>query len=106
MPVLVAGIAGVKAQNNCVTGNCNPNIYAYSLDPNTIEYDNMISVFPPSMIREADGTVKVWGQGVAQNGGDVLTTTDPAGELSGANFGSGSNQLTGTVLNCRAKWFK
>ena len=65
---LVAGIAGVKAQNNCVTGNCNPNIYAYSLDPNTIEYDNMISVFHSSMIREADGTVKVWGQGVAQHG--------------------------------------
>ncbi|MCB9075902.1 MAG: hypothetical protein H6552_10265, partial [Chitinophagales bacterium] len=92
----------LKAQNYCVSGNCNPNIYAYSLDPNTIEYDNMISVFHSSMIREADGTVKVWGQGVAQNGngtnGNVLTTTDPAGELSGANFGSGSNQLTGTVL--------
>ncbi|GAB1396770.1 hypothetical protein MASR1M65_15470 [Saprospiraceae bacterium] len=93
----------LKAQNYCVSGDCNPNTYSYSIDPNTIEYDNMISVWHSSMIREADGTVKVWGQGVAQNGsgtssGHVLTTTDPAGLLSGANFGSGSDQLTGTVL--------
>ena len=88
--------------NNCVSGNCNPNTYIYSTDPNTIEYDNMVSVFHSSMVREADGTVKVWGQGVAQNGtgnnGNVLTTSDPAGVLHGDNYGSGTNRLTGTVL--------
>jgi len=98
----VAGVTqGVKAQN-CVSGHCIPNTYIYSTDPNTIEYDNIVSVFHSSMIREANGTVKVWGQGTAQNGqdesGNVLTTYDPAGVLSGDNFGSGTNKLTGTVL--------
>ncbi|MEN9447208.1 MAG: hypothetical protein RJA25_498, partial [Bacteroidota bacterium] len=99
---LVAGIAGVKAQNNCVTGDCNPNTYFYSTDPNTIEYDNIVSVFHSSMFKEPGGVVRVWGQGTAQNGqgstGNVLTTSDAAGLLSGANFGTGTDQLTGTVL--------
>ncbi|MCZ2100421.1 MAG: DUF11 domain-containing protein, partial [Chitinophagales bacterium] len=99
---LIAGFTQELEGQYCVSGNCNPNTFVYSEDPNTIEYDNIIGVFHSSMVREANGVVKVWGQGVAQNGqgqtGNILTTTDPAGVLSGANFGSGSNQLTGDVL--------
>ena len=52
---------------NCVTGDCNPNTYLNSSDPNTIEYDNMVSVFHSTMVRESNGDVKVWGQGAAEN---------------------------------------
>lgn len=68
----------------------NPNTYFYSTDPNTIEYDNIVSVFHSSMFKEPGGVVRVWGQGTAQNGqgstGNVLTTSDAAGLLSGANL--------------------
>ena len=62
--------------NYCVSG-CNDNTYINAVDPNTIEYDNMVSVYHSTIVKEADGTVKIWGQGVAYNGtgstGNVLT---------------------------------
>lgn len=89
--------SGVKAQNYCITG-CNSNTYVNSTDPNTIEYDNMVSVFHSSMAKEYDGTVKVWGQGMAQNGNGQNNNVTTIRVLSGTNYGTGGNQLTGTIL--------
>lgn len=45
----------------CVYQDCNDNTYLNSDDPNTIEYDNIIGLYHSTMIKEIDGTVKVWG---------------------------------------------
>lgn len=62
--------------NFCTTG-CNNNTYVNAVDPNTIEYDNIIGLYHSTMAKEADGTVKIWGQGAAYNGtgitGNILT---------------------------------
>ena len=95
--VFVSGIfSGVKAQNYCVTG-CNPNAYVNSVDPNTLEYDNMVSVFHASIAKEFDGTVKVWGEGIAANGSNITSVT-----TLNSSFGTGSNQLSGTILKFAA----
>ena len=76
----------------CTTG-CNDNTYVNSSNPNTIEYDNMLSVFHSSIIKEADGKVKVWGQGIAYNGtsqtGNILIPQ----ELNSTNYPG----LTGNI---------
>jgi alpha-tubulin suppressor-like RCC1 family protein len=69
--------AGLLA-NYCVTGNCNPNTFLQTSDPNTIEYDNMVSTFHSSMLRDAStGALMVWGERMANNGStSVLTPTE------------------------------
>lgn len=47
---------------------CNENTYINSDDPNTIEYDNMVSIFHSSIIKEVNGDVKAWGWRAAPNG--------------------------------------
>ncbi len=76
-------------QNYCITG-CNDNAYVKSADPKTIEYDNIVSVFHSSLVKETDGTVKVWGEGISNSGGNVA----PPIALDSTNFPA----LTGTVL--------
>lgn len=56
----------INAQGTCVSG-CNENTFVNTSDPNTIEYDNIISVFHSSIIKEVDGNFKVWGQGIGSN---------------------------------------
>lgn len=85
----------------CVTG-CNYNTYINSLDPNTIEYDNMVSVFHSTIVREFDGKIKVWGQGIAQDGFGTSGNVAPPQLLNAANYGTGTNQLSGTVLRFAA----
>lgn len=65
---ILANTAVIFQADYCVTGNCNPNTYVNSMDPNTLEYDNMVGLFHSSMVREADGKIKVWGQGTQHNG--------------------------------------
>lgn len=65
-------LANVQAQ--CISG-CNDNAFVWSHDPNTLEYDNMISTFHSSILKEIDGTVKVWGEGSAAAGGHLLAPT-------------------------------
>lgn len=78
----------------CVTG-CNDNAYINSVDPNTIEYDNMVSNFHSSIIKESNGSFKVWGQ-----------TTNPAGNghLYGPTIINSTNgfNYTGTPLRATA----
>lgn len=81
----------------CVSG-CNGNTYVESNDPKTIEYDNMVSVFHSSMAKEYDGTLKVWGQGALQNGQSQINNALTPQIVNSANYGSGANQLSGTIL--------
>lgn len=82
----------------CITG-CNSNSYVNSVDPNTIEYDNMVGVYHSSMVREYDGKVKVWGQGVLQNGTGTTGNSLVPQELTAANYGYNTpNELKGTIL--------
>lgn len=83
----------VKAKY-CTTG-CNGNSYIYSSDPNTIEYDNMVSTFHASLAKEKDGSFKVWGQASASNGtGDLLAPTLIA-PANGFNYTGTALRVTG-----------
>ncbi|MFN0254974.1 hypothetical protein [Pedobacter ureilyticus] len=89
--------------NYCVTGDCNPNTFLNTSDPNTIEYDNMVSVFHGTIMRDANtGALMAWGEGMANNGTAHLlsptainSTNYPA--LTGAilKFASGSYEVRG-----------
>ncbi|OJV49208.1 MAG: hypothetical protein BGO40_13945 [Chryseobacterium sp. 39-10] len=96
--LLLSGILSESKAQYCVSGDCNPNTYVNSVDPNTIEYDNMVSVFHSTIVRESSGLVKVWGQGIAQNGSGTNGNVAPPQELNGTNYGTGTNQLSGTIL--------
>src|SRR5690606_36468744 len=74
-----------KAQTSyCVTG-CNSNTFVWAEDPNTIEYDNMVSGFHSTILKESDGTVKVWGQGASATG-SVLTTPRAVTPANGYDY--------------------
>lgn len=64
----------INGQTHCISG-CNENTFVNTSDPNTIEYDNIISVFHSTLIKEVDGTFKVWGSGIAPNRGHVYSPT-------------------------------
>ena len=80
------------AQNYCVNG-CNSNTYVNSTDPNTIEYDNVVSVFHSTLLKEADGKLKVWGQGIGNSGTNSDHVLTPQ-VLNNINYPS----LTGKIL--------
>ena len=73
MAVLFFSVS-IHAQTNCISG-CNENTFVNTSDPNTIEYDNIISVFHSSIIKEVDGNFKVWGQGIAPDRTHVYSPT-------------------------------
>ena len=58
--LLVFFITFTYAQN-CVTG-CNDNAFLTSSDLNTLEYDNFISGFHSSIIKQTDGNFLIYGQ--------------------------------------------
>lgn len=80
----------------CVTGDCNPNTFLNTSDPNTIEYDNMVSTFHSTMMRDADtGELMVWGEDMANNGvSDILSPI----EVNNTNYPA----LTGDILKFTA----
>lgn len=82
----------------CTTG-CNGNAYVNSNSPNTIEYDNMVSVFHSSMVKEADGKIKIWGQGAAYNTtGPTTENVVVPTEINSTTYPG----LTGTILRFAA----
>ncbi len=83
----------VQAQY-CVS-DCNPNTFVNSADPNTIEYDNLISVFHASLAKEKDGSFKVWGQVSNSNGTSDLLSPTLIAPGNGFNY-------TGTPLRVAA----
>ncbi|MGL5234956.1 MAG: hypothetical protein ACRC8Z_09405, partial [Empedobacter falsenii] len=68
--------AGFKP-NYCFSGDCNPNAFVNSSDPNTIEYDNIVSIFHSTIVKESNGTFKTWGAQTNSNGtGNLLSPKD------------------------------
>ena len=77
--------------NHCITGNCNPNTFLNTDDPNTIEYDNIVSTYHSSIARQDNGKVVGWGERMASSGtSHVLAPT----EINAANYPG----LTGNIL--------
>lgn len=62
----VGSVLHAQEGSYCISG-CNGNTFIWSDDPNTLEYDNMVSGFHSTILKEADGSVKVWGQGAKAN---------------------------------------
>ena len=97
LAVLTLPQMNINAQGNCVSG-CNENAYLNATTRNTIEYDNMVSVFHSSMVKESDGKILVWGQAIAYNGtgstGNVLVPQ----EVNATNYPG----LTGDILKFAA----
>lgn len=92
-------ITTLRAQGFCVSG-CNSNTYVNSSNPNTIEYDNMISGFHASIAKEKDGTFKVWGQTAGSDGtSDLLSPTILAPGSGTANFNYLGTPLKAAVGN-------
>ena len=86
-PASSAVTVTINACNYCVSGDCNPNTFINTSDPSTIEYDNMVSTFHSSMLRNANGTVTVWGQGIGQDGTMASTShIAPPKELNSTNY--------------------
>lgn len=63
----------VFAQTDSDVLECNDNIFTWAKDPNTIEYDNIVSGFHATVVKESDGTVKIWGQRTSATGSDRLS---------------------------------
>lgn len=93
--MVFSGSTKLSAQN-CITG-CNSNTYTNSADPNTIEYDNLISAFHASLAKEKDGAYKIWGQTSGSNGADLYTPT-----IVAPGSGNGNFNYTGTALKVAA----
>lgn len=70
---------------------CNSNSYLNSVDPNTIEYDNLLSNFHSSLVREANGDVLTWGENAASTGASHLLVTTKVIPANGFSY-------TGTIL--------
>lgn len=62
--------AQVKAcpiDSQCITGDCNDNAFLNTSNPNTLEYDNLISGFHSSIAKQKNGNYLIWGQGAKPN---------------------------------------
>ncbi|MGE9313223.1 hypothetical protein ACLOAU_16355 [Niabella sp. CJ426] len=78
------------------------NAFLNATNPNTIEYDNIVSTFHGTLARQADGSVWVWGERMHNNGNahilspQALNATNYPG-LTGEilKFTGGSNELNG-----------
>jgi hypothetical protein len=67
------------------------NSFLNSTNPNTIEYDNIVSTFHSTIARQSDGKIIAWGERL---GGDGSSDQPEVQEVNSANFPG----LTGTVL--------
>lgn len=71
--------------DHCITG-CNNNTFLNTSDPNTLEYDNIISGYHGTIIKEINGGYKIWGQSAAADGvSNLLTPTEITSE-NGYNY--------------------
>lgn len=50
----------------CTTG-CNDNTYLNAVDPNTIEYDNIIADETTTIVKQKDGSYYIWGPNTSPN---------------------------------------
>lgn len=82
---------GYAPSLGCSTTDYNNFGYHSNNDPATIEYDNLVSAYHATAIREYSGEFKIWGEGRHHLGmGSLVVPT----EINAANFptltGSGS----------------
>ena len=90
--------------NHCVSGNCNDNTFLNTSDPNTIEYDNLISGYHGSIAKQTSGNYLIWGQGAAANGVDNLTTPTELSPANGYTYtGTSLKVAMGTALSSSKK---
>ena len=54
-------------ESQCITGDCNNNAFLNTSNPNTLEYDNLISGFHSSIAKQKNGNYLIWGQGAKPN---------------------------------------
>src|SRR5690625_3810178 len=59
----VAGMEEKLPQIFCGTGRCDNNSFLNTVDPYTIEYDNMVSGFHNTIAKQTGGNYLIWGQG-------------------------------------------
>lgn len=71
--VVFFGGGSIFAQTDDSVSDCNDNTFAWTKDPNTIEYDNIVSGYHSTIVKESDGAVKVWGQRTSATGSDRLS---------------------------------
>lgn len=96
--ILLFGISFETYAQDCVYEPDYGNAYLNSSNPNTLEYDNIVSGSYATMVREYDGKVRVWGKNIGPNAEDIASPL----ELNGDNYGSGENKLTGSILKFTA----
>lgn len=91
----------------CTTG-CNDNTYLNAVDPNTIEYDNIIADETTTIVKQKDGSYYIWGPNISPNVSsantnvvlNLLTPTkiDPGTTLPTAGSTGAGFNYTGTPL--------
>ncbi|MBL7707242.1 MAG: T9SS type A sorting domain-containing protein [Taibaiella sp.] len=97
---LPAILAFNNTQAQCVPpsvgcpGNDRSNSFQNATTPNTIEYDNVISLFHSTLVRQADGRMLVWGDKISRTGTNVLAPQ----EVNAANYPG----LNGEILKFAA----
>ncbi|RYD95868.1 MAG: T9SS type A sorting domain-containing protein [Sphingobacteriales bacterium] len=75
---LPAILAFNSTQAQCVApsvgcaGNDRSNSFRNATTPSTIEYDNVVSLFHSTLVRQADGRMLVWGDKTSRTGTNVL----------------------------------
>lgn len=72
---IISAFANTASAQYCVTG-CNSNTFINADDPNTLEYDNIVSLYHGSIVRESSGLYRVWGARGTANASNALTPLD------------------------------
>ena len=98
-PRTVSSAVTVTGVPCCSTGNCNPNAFVNSSDPNTIEYDNIVSTFHSTIVKESDGTFKVWGDKASSDGSTPLYNPMAITPANGFNYTGTPLKATGGAAN-------
>ena len=74
---------------------CHENTFVKSTDPNTLEYDNIVCAFHATILKESNGTIKVWGDEAHANGSTHVLAPVEVTPANGYNY-------TGTPLRVTA----
>ncbi|RQO29862.1 hypothetical protein DBR32_14885 [Taibaiella sp. KBW10] len=112
LPLTASAILSfVVAQAQCVapsvgcSGNDRANSFINSSTPNTIEYDNVVSLFHSTFARQADGRVLVWGEKIGSGGANILSPQ----EINASNYSGLSGEILkfagGSQINTNSQHF-
>src|SRR5690625_1628147 len=78
---------------------CNENTFGNAEDPNTLEYDNIVSLYHATMIKDASGDLRVWGASAAPNGTDHQLSPRTVKPSNGYNYEGEVLKFTGGAHN-------